>query len=70
MAKKPAAAKPVPAATTHHGMMGQAAHAAMKHLGSSGMQSASANPLDFGTVQSQHEDWTPRAYVAKPNPKG
>lgn len=58
-------------ALTHHQSMGMAAHAAMQHLTSTGMQSAAADPMNFSPGSpAVHEDFTPRAYRSKPNPQG
>lgn len=74
MAKKPM--QPVAAATsahagglTHHQDMGMAAHGAMRQLGSTGAQ-VIGNPTNFANIPAQHEDFSPRVYAAKPNPKG
>lgn len=66
-----AAPNQVPAAPVpHHEAMGAAAHAAMRHLGATGMQHASANPMDFALVNAQNQDFAPRAYAGKPGNQG
>lgn len=64
MAKKP---DPLPTARGHHGhAMGHAAHAAMKHLGSSGGQTVNADPASFTNLAELQEEGpapaSPRPY--------
>lgn len=64
MAKKQT---PAPA---HHVAMGQAAMAAMQHLGTTGGQQAVGDVSSFANVNAQHEDFTPRAYPTKSTDQG
>lgn len=68
MAKK---GTPAPAAPSHAVQVGVNAHAAMQGASSRNSVSVVGGPMNFnGNPLAQQQDFTPRQYATKPNPKG
>lgn len=68
MAKK---GTPAQAAPSHAAQVGMNAHAAMQGASSRNSVSVVGGPMNFnGNSLAQQQDFTPRTYATKPNPKG